>query len=106
MTGRFLALHLPSLATDRLRRAEPKLPASRPLATWVAFGNRRLQVAVDAAAEATGLRPGQALADAQALQALALWARRYTPLTPDRSPHRDSCGPSQNDSALPCATTI
>ncbi|MBL6455812.1 DNA polymerase Y family protein [Belnapia sp. T6] len=98
MTGRFLALHLPSLATNRLRRAEPRLPPTRPLATWAAFGNRRLLVAVDAAAEAAGLRPGQALADAQAiapdlalqaahpgadaqaLQALAFWARRYTPL--------------------------
>jgi hypothetical protein len=34
MTGRFLALHLPGLATDRIRRAAPDLPAGRPLATW------------------------------------------------------------------------
>lgn len=95
---RFLALHLPCLATDRIRRAEPGLPADRPLATWTASDSRRVLVAVDQAAAATGLRPGQALADAQAiapdlmlrpadpdgdaraLQALALWARRYTPL--------------------------
>jgi protein ImuB len=65
----------------------------------VASGHRRLLVAVDHAAAAAGLRPGQALADAQAivpelvlrpadpagdaraLHGLALWARRYTPLT-------------------------
>jgi protein ImuB len=99
MTERFLALHLPSLATDRLRRATPALSLTRPLATWAGFGARRLLVAVDATAATAGLRTGQALADAQAiaphlalqpadsegdaqaLQALALWARRYTPLT-------------------------
>ncbi|SDE42049.1 Y-family DNA polymerase [Belnapia rosea] len=104
MTERFLALHLPSFATDRLRRAAPALPPNRPLATWAGFGTRRLLVAVDAAAASAGLRPGQALADAQAiapdltlqpadpagdaqaLQALALWARRYTPLTAVDSP--------------------
>src|SRR4051812_25390623 len=97
--GRFLALHLPALATDRIRRAEPDLPPALPPATWAPSGNRRLLAAVDHAAAAAGLRPGQALADAQAiapslalrpadpegemraLQALALWARRYTPLT-------------------------
>jgi protein ImuB len=99
MTGRFLALHLPGLATARIRRAAPELPAGRPLATWVASSHRRLLVAVDHAAAAAGLQPGQALADAQAivpelvlrpadpagdaraLHGLALWARRYTPLT-------------------------
>ncbi|MGG5888911.1 Y-family DNA polymerase [Falsiroseomonas sp. HC035] len=96
-TRRFLALHLPDLAIARLRRAEPDLPG-RPLATWDSMGSRRLLVAVDAAAAELGLSPGQALADAQAitpdlllrpaareadaraLRALALWARRYTPL--------------------------
>jgi protein ImuB len=99
MTARYLALHLPGLATDRIRRAEPGLPPSLPLATWAPFGNRRVLTAVDSAAAGAGLRPGQALADAQAiapnlllrpadpagdaqaLHALALWARRYTPLT-------------------------
>ncbi|MFC7543856.1 Y-family DNA polymerase [Siccirubricoccus deserti] len=99
MTARYLALYLPSLATDRIRRAEPGLPRSLPLATWEPFGNRRVLTAVDSAAADVGLRPGQALADAQAiapdlllrpadpagdaraLHALALWARRYTPLT-------------------------
>lgn len=95
---RFLALHLPELATDRIRRAEPNLPRDRPLATWAQIGGRRLLAAVDSAATAAGLRPGQALADAQAiapglllrpamperdaeaLEALALWGQRYAPL--------------------------
>jgi protein ImuB len=97
MTGRFLALHLSELATDRIRRSEPDLPPGRPLATWMASGSRRLLVAVDRVAAEAGFRPGQALADAQAiapdlllrpadpegdaqaLHGLALWARRYTP---------------------------
>ncbi|MFC3027137.1 MULTISPECIES: Y-family DNA polymerase [Roseomonadaceae] len=95
---RYLALHLPAFATDRLRRAEPDLPQDVPLAIWASQGPRRLLSAVDLRAWAAGLRPGQALADAQAiapdlllrpadpegdlrlLEGLALWARRYTPL--------------------------
>ncbi|WP_419898236.1 Y-family DNA polymerase [Roseomonas sp. USHLN139] len=95
---RFLALHLPELPTDRLRRARPEWPRDRPLAAWERQGSRRLLTAVDAAAARIGLLAGQALADAQAicpglllhpadpaadaaaLEALALWARRWTPL--------------------------
>lgn len=91
---RFLALHLPSLATDRLRQAEPALQG-QPVAAWATIGNRRLLTAVDA--PGTTLHAGQALADAQAmhpglvlrpaepeadlalLQRLALWALRFTP---------------------------
>ncbi|WP_328702428.1 DNA polymerase Y family protein [Belnapia arida] len=98
MMGRFLALHLPHFATDRIRRAERGLSPDWPLAVWATQGSRRLLAAVDAVAEAAGLRPGQPLADAQAmlpalllrqsdpvgeaqaLAELALWARRYTPL--------------------------
>jgi protein ImuB len=98
MTGRFLALHLSEFATDRIRRSDHALPPGRPLVTWAVSGSRRVLAAVDEAAEAAGLRPGQALADAQAiapdlllrpadpkgdaraLQDLVLWARRYTPL--------------------------
>jgi protein ImuB len=64
---RFLALHLPDFATDRIHRAEPKLPPGQPLATWTQSGSRRLLAAVDAAATEAGLQPGQALADAQAI---------------------------------------
>ncbi len=103
MTRRFLALHLPCLATDRLRRVQSGLPAM-PLACWEMRGSRRLLSAVDPAATAQGLHPGQALADAQAmlpglvlhpaepaadaalLHALALWARRYTPLSATNPP--------------------
>ena len=92
---RYLALHLPSLATDRLRWVEPDLQG-RPLAAWAAVGNRRVLTAVDA--PGTALRAGQALADAQAmhpelvlrpaepdadlalLRRLALWGLRFTPL--------------------------
>ena len=95
---RFLALHLPDFATDRLQRAEPDPGGDEPLVIWVSEGPRRIVAAVNAAAAQRGLRPGQALADAQALvpslglrpadpagdagmlQRLALWARRFTPL--------------------------
>jgi protein ImuB len=92
---RFLVLHLPTLATDRLRQAEPAL-RGQPLAAWVTAGNRRQLTAVDA--PGTTLHPGQALADAQAmhpelvlrlaepeadaalLERLALWGLGFTPL--------------------------
>ena len=91
---RFLVLHLPSLATDRLRQADPALQG-QPLACWATIGNRRLLTAVDA--PGTRLHAGQALADAQAmhpdlvlrpaepeadlalLERLALWGLRFTP---------------------------
>ncbi|RYF12207.1 MAG: hypothetical protein EOO40_01770 [Deltaproteobacteria bacterium] len=64
IASRFLVLHLPSLATDRLRQADPAL-RDRPLACWTTIGNRRLLTAVDA--PGTRLHAGQALADAQAM---------------------------------------
>ena len=94
IASRFLVLHLPSLATDRLRQADPAL-RDQPLACWTTIGNRRLLTAVDA--PGTRLHAGQALADAQAmypdlvlrpaepeadgalLERLALWALRFTP---------------------------
>ena len=94
IASRFLVLHLPTLATDRLRQAEPALQGQK-LACWTTVGNRRLLTAVDA--PGTRLHAGQALADAQAmypdlvlrpaapdadlalLERLALWALRFTP---------------------------
>ena len=94
IASRFLVLYLPSLATDRLRQADPALQ-DQPLACWTTIGNRRLLTAVDA--PGTRLHAGQALADAQAmypglvlrpaepeadlalLKRLALWGVRFTP---------------------------
>ena len=88
---RILALLLPRLRVERLRRPGP-------LAVWAQHGSHRQLVSVSAEAEAAGLREGQALADAQAilpgvalapedtagdavaLERLALWALRFTPL--------------------------
>lgn len=92
---RFLALHLPLLPIDRLRHE-----GAAPLATWRQDGSRRLIAATDA----PGLHPGQSMADAQAihpglvllpedaaadaaaLHGLALWARRWSPLTAVQKP--------------------
>ncbi|MBB5692342.1 Y-family DNA polymerase [Muricoccus pecuniae] len=94
---RFLALHLPWLATEILR-----LPG--PVLTWHMQGNRRLVAAADPAALALGVRPGQALGDAQALAPgvpahpdrpeaaaarlsdLALWSLRIAPLAAPEPP--------------------
>ncbi|MEO3472757.1 DNA polymerase Y family protein [Roseomonas sp. CAU 1739] len=88
---RFLALILPRFRVERLR-------GRGPAAIWGQRGSRRLILAVSAEAEAAGLQPDQALADAQAilpdliptqedpagdaaaLGRLALWALRFTPL--------------------------
>lgn len=88
---------MPHFATERIRRASAEAPAG-PLATIRTVADRCLLVAVDAAAAAGGLFPGQALADARALLPglavlpadpageaatlgrLADWCDRYTPL--------------------------
>ena len=88
---RTLAILLPRLPVERLRRPGP-------VAVWVQRGARRVVVSVSVEATAAGLRAGQALADAQAilpevvlvpedpagdaaaLERLALWALRFTPL--------------------------
>ena len=88
---RTLALLFPRLPVERLRRPGP-------VATWATHGSRRVVTAISLEAETAGLEPGQALADAQAilpaatwvpadpagdaaaLERLALWALRVTPL--------------------------
>lgn len=100
---RFLALHLPRLATDRLARRDPAL-YRRPCATWERAGAARRLAAVNAAAERAGLCPGLPLADAlaalptlaalpaapaadaAALRALAGWASGFTPLAAPAPP--------------------
>lgn len=90
---RFLAIHFPCLATDRLRHA----PDS-PVACWAMAGNRRIIESISPAAAAAGLHPGQPVSDAQAilpdvvllpadpradracLDRLAGWALGMTPL--------------------------
>jgi protein ImuB len=101
MLRRLLALWLPRLATDRLFRrratAGRAADADRPLALTAEDHGRLRLAAVNRAAEAAGLRPGMALADARALDpaldtapadpaadaaaldALADWCGRYTP---------------------------
>ncbi|MDU7521046.1 MAG: DNA polymerase Y family protein [Roseomonas mucosa] len=59
---RVVALRLPWLAVDALRRRAPDL-AGQPVATWQAVGNRRVLVCADA----PPLRAGQSLADARAM---------------------------------------
>jgi protein ImuB len=60
-TGRrFLALHLPFLATESAGHSGPVL-------AWTTWGNRRLVTAADALAQSLGIRPGMTLGDAGAL---------------------------------------
>ncbi|MBK1659499.1 hypothetical protein CKO45_14755 [Paracraurococcus ruber] len=77
---RIAALHLPLLPIERRR-------LTGAAAIWAPEGSRRVLVAVSAEAAAAGLRPGQALADAQAIlpevalhphapEADAAWLRR------------------------------
>jgi protein ImuB len=100
---RCLSLFLPRLPTDRLTRQAPcprnSVPqSSTPLATWTKVKGGQRLAAIDARAEAAGLRCGMTLADARAiLPALAVaeaepdaeaellaaitdWCRRFTPL--------------------------
>ncbi len=96
---RILSLWLERLSTDRIRpQWRDAERASTPCVVFGKRGNLDLLVAVDAAAERIGLRPGLALAqaramhpalnaspedqaaDARILDALADWCQRYTPL--------------------------
>ncbi len=93
-----IALWLPRLATDRLRRAWRDAPdCAAPLVTTMEVGGRLLVAAVEGAAEQAGLAPGMTLADARAvapglraapgdpvadaalLDQLISWCGRYTP---------------------------
>ncbi|RWC49658.1 MAG: DNA polymerase Y family protein, partial [Mesorhizobium sp.] len=98
---RVVSLFLPSWSTDRLRRkaGDAAPPVEAPLALIGRDGRRQVVLAVDAAAQAAGVRVGmpatkarvlvQGLvvqdhdpaADAQALDRLALWLlQRYAPI--------------------------
>ncbi|MDZ4776642.1 MAG: DNA polymerase Y family protein [Alphaproteobacteria bacterium] len=94
---RWLALWLPRLSTDRLKRIG-SAPADRPLAVYAKTGNAFALTAVDARATAFALAVGMPLsdaralcpalyaveaepdADAQFLDGVAAWCERYTPV--------------------------
>jgi len=91
---------------DRRGASDSELSGHRPAVLVVSVGSRRLVSAVNPAAEAQGLSPGLALADARAqvpglaaanadpegdaaaLLRLAQWCGRYSPWT---VPHGDDC---------------
>ncbi|WP_161912022.1 DNA polymerase Y family protein [Methylosinus sp. C49] len=97
---RCLAVHLPRLSTDRLSRKSAPSPdeAEAPFAVWAKLGGAERLTAVDVRAEAAGLVPGMAVADARAMRPalrlaeadlkadaellgrIADWCRRFTPL--------------------------
>ena len=98
---RLLALWLPCLAIDRLRRTSrgrsPAWPVGEPFVLTTLTHNRQIVVAVDPVAEAAGVQVGQPVADARALEPgliaepadgsadavfldqLSQWATRFTP---------------------------
>ena len=98
--ARVVSLYLPRWPTDRLRRqaGSSAPPADGPLVLAGHDGRRRVVTALDAAAAKRGLFAGMALAraqamvpglivleadargDAEALQRLALWALRFSPV--------------------------
>jgi len=97
---RVVSLYLPTWPTDRLRRTDAAAPPpGRPFVTAARDGARRVIAGACAAARAAGLRPGMAVAHANALVAgltvaeadgeadaaglrqLAMWAaRRWSPI--------------------------
>src|SRR3984893_606813 len=104
---RVISLFLPAWSTDRVRRqlgaAAP--PAEAPLVLIGREGRRRVVLAADAAARRAGLREGmpatkaqavvpglvvknaEPMADARALDRLALWAlQRYAPIVATDAP--------------------
>jgi len=96
---RVVSLCLPTWPTDRLRRtASATPPPAEPLVTSEQDGQRRVIAAVDLAARRLGLRPGLPIAqararipglhvvdadasgDSEALERLAQWCLRYSPI--------------------------
>ena len=64
---RVVSLYLPTWPADRIRRRRGAPPSDEPLVTVMTEGSRRLIGAVDQAAHALSLRPGQTIAHAQAM---------------------------------------
>ena len=100
---RVISLWLPRFATDRISRKKPALK-NKPLVLVREYQTQLKIYAVNAAADEVGLRPGMALADAQAvlpnlticsnnttldkkmLLCLAKWCNQYSPWTSDSDP--------------------
>jgi protein ImuB len=100
-----MALWLPRLPTDRLRRAGLTPPDARPVAVYEKMKNAFALTGLDRAASASGLHTGMALADARAmrpdlyaveanpeadavlLDQIAEWCGRYTPIVVIDPPH-------------------
>ncbi|MGO8005043.1 Y-family DNA polymerase [Rhizobium ruizarguesonis] len=64
---RVVSVFFPTLATDRIRRADPSIPAESPLVVVARSGSKRWLSAVDQNAAKVGLHVGMAGAKAQAL---------------------------------------
>lgn len=96
---RVVSIYLPDLPTDRIRRADPSIPPEQAMAVIARSGSKRGVSAADVAARKAGVRPGMPaakaqaifrdlmmveadpLADAAALQRIALWALTvYSPI--------------------------
>lgn len=96
---RVVSVFLPTLATDRIRRAEPGILPDTPVVVVARSGSKRTVAAIDAAAFKAGVRIGMPAAKAQAMisglhlvdadpdgdalaiERLALWMlRQYTPV--------------------------
>ncbi|MFC3692137.1 Y-family DNA polymerase [Chenggangzhangella methanolivorans] len=105
--ARVVSLFLPTWSTDRFRRraGDAAPPAETPFVLVGREGNRRAVVALDAAAYAAGLRIGMAATkaqvlvkdlilydanpaeDAEALERLAVWALRFSPIVAPDPPN-------------------
>lgn len=96
--ARWLAIYLPRLATDRLKRSGRTPGDDRPLAIYAKQANAYQLTGVDKRASDLGLRLAMSLADARAIQpnleaveaepeedaraldAIAAWCERFTPI--------------------------
>ncbi len=65
--ARVVSVFLPTLPTDRIRRADPSLAVETPLVVIARSGSKRWIAAADLAATKLGLRVGMPAAKAQAL---------------------------------------
>jgi protein ImuB len=64
---RVVSIYLPDLPTDRIRRANPSIPAEQAIAVIAKSGSKRWVSAVDGAAKKAGVHVGMQAAKAQAL---------------------------------------